>query len=132
MNLTEIATQIRDAKENVILIYAFNATGKTRLSVDYKNITKAGNGGKHTGVYYNAYSEDLFVWDNDEAHNGADINLQIISSSLNQFHSLLTEDSIRQKLTPYKPKYDFRFNFGSPYTGIVSVSFFIDDKDPTQ
>ena len=60
----EIAQEIKNQKENVILIYAFNATGKTRLSVEYKNITKNPDDGKHTGVYYNAFSEDLFLWDN--------------------------------------------------------------------
>ena len=36
----EIAQQLKDIEENIILIYAFNSTGKTRLSVEYKNITK--------------------------------------------------------------------------------------------
>ena len=73
MNLKDIAADILFEKESIILIYAFNATGKTRLSVEYKNLTKGANDGKHSGVYYNAYSEDLFVWDNDEEHDNEDI-----------------------------------------------------------
>lgn len=67
MNLLEIAKKIKDFGENksIVLIYAFNSTGKTRLSVAYKELTKNENNGKHAGVYYNAFSEDLFVWDND-------------------------------------------------------------------
>ena len=64
MSIDEIAVQLKNIGENIILIYAFNATGKTRLSVAYKNKTKTDTG-QHTGVYYNAFSEDLFVWNND-------------------------------------------------------------------
>ena len=31
MELSNIAKEIKEAKENIFLIYAFNATGKTRL-----------------------------------------------------------------------------------------------------
>lgn len=83
--MKEIAQQIYNNKEeNIFLIYAFNATGKTRLSVAYKDLTKEKNGGKHVGVYYNAYSEDLFVWNNDEEHDNKNISLNIIKSSLNK------------------------------------------------
>ena len=57
--LESLATQLVDLKENIVLIYAFNGVGKTRLSVAYKDITKAKNGGTHSGVYYNAYSKDV-------------------------------------------------------------------------
>ena len=63
MELKKIAEDIKNDLEKIILIYAFNSTGKTRLSVAYKDITK--NGEQHTGIYYNAFSEDIFVWDND-------------------------------------------------------------------
>ena len=69
MNELDIAQQLFENQENIILIYAFNATGKTRLSVAYKNFTKNKNEGNHIGVYYNAFSEDLFVWENDEENN---------------------------------------------------------------
>ena len=42
-NLKTIAEQIVQLKENIILIFAFNGTGKTRLSVEYKNVTKQKN-----------------------------------------------------------------------------------------
>ncbi len=71
MSLKDVAKQINESKENIFLIYAFNATGKTRLSVEYKDLTKAKNEGRHVGVYYNAFSEDLFYWDNDEKNQGA-------------------------------------------------------------
>ena len=58
-------------KENIVLIYAFNGVGKTRLSIEYKQQTKEANGNEHAGVYYNAYSEDLFQWDNDEENDNS-------------------------------------------------------------
>lgn len=65
MGLSDIAKEIKDAKESIFLIYAFNATGKTRLSVEYKETARETKTGFQTGVYYNAFSEDLFIWDND-------------------------------------------------------------------
>jgi energy-coupling factor transporter ATP-binding protein EcfA2 len=132
MSLEAIANQLKAQKENIVLIYAFNATGKTRLSVAYKDITKDLQSGQHAGVYYNAFSEDLFTWDNDEDNAGASINLRILHSSLNQFHSFLyeNEDIIWDKLAMYAPKYRFRFNaYDNPEKGIESVSFFIPDKE---
>jgi hypothetical protein len=131
MTLDEIAKTLRDDSAQITLMYAFNATGKTQLSVAYKNATKQEDG-SHTGVYYNAYSEDLFVWDNDEENDGANVRLSVLPSSLSKFHSLMTEDNVRDKLNAYKPKYGFAF---SPYKedpekGIESVSFFIPNQNP--
>jgi hypothetical protein len=132
MNLEAIAKQIKEQKENIILIYAFNAIGKTRLSVAYKDITKDPKTGQHAGVYYNAFSEDLFVWDNDEENDGANINLRVLRSSLNQFHSFLyeNEDAVTEKLERYMPNYVFRFNaHENPEDGIESVSFYLKPGD---
>lgn len=136
MDLKDIAKQIKEAKESVFLIYAFNGTGKTRLSIQYKEDAREQqpdeNGKrKQTGVYYNAYSEDLFVWDNDIEHSEEDIKLRIVPSSLNESHSLIYEDDVRQKLKPYNPKYDFVFHSyeDDPSKGIEYVSFHLDDKD---
>lgn len=66
-SLKEVAEKIRDSNKKVSLIYAFNGTGKTRLSMEFKNLineTKDGEIVKHV-VYYNAFTEDLFSWDND-------------------------------------------------------------------
>lgn len=75
--LTEIAQQLKDANKKVQLIYAFNGSGKTRLSREFKElleseITQEGCNdedaselsSKHI-LYYNAFTEDLFYWDND-------------------------------------------------------------------
>lgn len=125
-----IAKEISAAKEPIVLIYAFNATGKTRLSVAYKNATKSEKG-EHAGVYYNAYSEDLFVWDNDPENGETNIQLDIRKSSLNRFHSSLTEDDIRDKLNRFKPNYRFDFiPHENPEDGIASVMFYHEVADP--
>lgn len=130
MNHSEIAATLRDAKEKIVLVYAFNATGKTRLSVAYKDATKD-EGGAHAGVYYNAYSEDLFVWQNDPENDGTPIRLDIRKSSLNKFHSSLTEDNVRDKLNRFKPGYRFEFVYhDDPQDGIQAVSFFQEVPDP--
>lgn len=71
--LAEIAQQIKGSDKKVQLIYAFNGTGKTRLSRAFKHEIDP----KHEGdvesseladkkiIYYSAFTEDLFYWDND-------------------------------------------------------------------
>jgi AAA domain len=124
-SLNEIAQQLKANKEPIILIYAFNSTGKTQLSVEYKNITKKDDG-KHTGVYYNAYSEDLFKWDNDEEHENENLRLEIVPSSLNPYFSSLIETPalLDEKLARYIPKYTYTFDINAnPEIGIDAIRF---------
>lgn len=128
--MDSLATQLVELNKNIILVYAFNGTGKTRLSVAYKDITKTRNGGNHSGVYYNAYSEDLFNWDNDNENDGTNIRLLIQKSSLNQFHSSLDEDKIREKFAPYKPIFDFKFKIHNNSAEVIeSIRFFIKNDE---
>jgi len=133
MDISKLAKQIKDSKENIILIYAFNATGKTRLSVGYKDYTKSINEGNHAGVYYNAFSEDLFTWNNDEENDNRNIALEIIWSSLNQFHSFIADNPtlLEEKLALYNPNYKFIFNpyeDKDPEKGIFSITFYKDEE----
>lgn len=132
MSVNDIAKQLNELNENIVIVYAFNATGKTRLSVAYKDETKKSNNGQHAGVYYNAFSEDLFVWDNDEENDGADIRLTIRQSSLNQFHSFLYEnrEAVLDKLAMYAPNYIFEFvAHENLEDGIEFIRFFINEAD---
>lgn len=71
--LTEIAKELKNSQKKVQLIYAFNGTGKTRLSRAFKELVspkheeeEAQDGDTDVKVlYYNAFTEDLFYWDND-------------------------------------------------------------------
>lgn len=130
-SLNEIALQLNTNKEPIMLIYAFNSTGKTQLSVEYKNITKKEDG-KHTGVYYNAYSEDLFRWDNDERNANENMRLEIIKSSLNPYFSSIIETPslLEEKLARYLPRYDYSFDINKdPEIGIDAIRFSRDGKN---
>ncbi|RUA36080.1 MAG: anticodon nuclease [Bacteroidetes bacterium] len=127
-NQLDIAKQLFENQENIILMYAFNSTGKTRLSVAYKDYSKNKNGGDHAGVYYNAFSEDLFVWENDDENTVLNINY----SNLSQFHSFLDVKDIEEKLAIYNPKYKFDFNLDTdPERGIESITFYVDEENKT-
>lgn len=70
-SLTEVAKTLKDSPKKVQLMYAFNGTGKTRLSrkfrllVDPKNTEDSEDESGIKIMYYNAFTEDLFYWDND-------------------------------------------------------------------
>lgn len=70
-SLKEIAQKLRDTDKKVQLIYAFNGVGKTRLSRVFKNLVSPKNMDDESEehkikiLYYNAFTEDLFYWDND-------------------------------------------------------------------
>lgn len=152
-NIKGIAERIQNNQKNIILIYAFNGTGKTRLSMKYKDITKISkkeaiekNGENveifedekdvdemktiHTGVYYNAYSEDLFQWNNDAENKGEEIVLKVIPSSLNQYHSHLNVDKVKTYLNKYNFRFDIKFNrlYDDEEKPIISISFFSDNN----
>ena len=57
-----------DRFTNCALVFAYNGTGKTRLSYDFAHYGRKENAQQHT-LYYNAYTEDLFTWDNDFENN---------------------------------------------------------------
>ena len=74
--LTDIAEQLKDANKKVQLIYAFNGSGKTRLSREFKELVSPKTDDGEEGetrekiLYYNAYTEDLFYWNNDLKGDG--------------------------------------------------------------
>ena len=52
-----------DRFTNCALVFAYNGTGKTRLSYDFAHYERREGMPKHT-LYYNAYTEDIFSWNN--------------------------------------------------------------------
>lgn len=85
--LEEIAKQLNDSNKKVQLIYAFNGSGKTRLSRAFKELVAPKNIGEQNGdgvelsrnkiLYYSAFTEDLFYWDNDlEADSEPKLKIQ--------------------------------------------------------
>jgi hypothetical protein len=82
--LVEIAQTLKDADKKAQLIYAFNGSGKTRLSREFKELIAPKEideeQQEETGIkilYYNAFTEDLFYWDNDlEADSDRKLKIQ--------------------------------------------------------
>lgn len=68
-NLKDIAKDLKNNNKKVQLIYAFNGTGKTRLSKEFKTLITSKNNNESDNLkkilYYNAFTEDLFYWDNN-------------------------------------------------------------------
>ncbi|WP_032092677.1 AAA family ATPase [Necropsobacter rosorum] len=122
-SLDEIAEQLRDSKKKVNLIYAFNGSGKTRLSKAFKNLIAPKENHDNEEeltrrkiLYFNAFTEDLFYWDNDLL-NDTDLKLKI---QPNSFISWLIkdqgdEDKVISKFHHYcdeklMPKFDIENN----------------------
>lgn len=121
-NLDEIAKQLRDSGKKVNLIYAFNGTGKTRLSrafkylIELKNYDEEGESTKRKILYFNAFTEDLFYWDNDIL-NDAEPKLKIQPNSFIRWliKDQGDEDKIIRKFHHYcdeklMPKFDIENN----------------------
>lgn len=79
-SLTQISETLKKTVNKAQLIYAFNGTGKTRLSREFRLLVapKDEEVEEETGIkvlYYNAFTEDLFYWDNDL---DADVNRKLL------------------------------------------------------
>lgn len=121
-SLDEIAKQLRDSGKKVNLIYAFNGTGKTRLSrafkylIEPKNHDEEDESTKRKILYFNAFTEDLFYWDNDIL-NDAEPKLKIQPNSFIRWliKDQGDEDKIIGKFHHYcdeklMPKFDIENN----------------------
>ena len=82
-----VSKKVEGAKSvpKVQIIYAFNGVGKTRLSREFKELIAPKNDSEEAQeselaqkkiLYYNAFTEDLFYWDND-LEQDADPKLKI-------------------------------------------------------
>src|SRR5690606_489627 len=64
-DLHALAIHLRSelVNKNATLLYAYNRTGKTRLSMAFKDMGKQDDA--RDTLYFNAFSEDLFHWNYD-------------------------------------------------------------------
>jgi len=124
--LSGLVTRLRDDLNNhdFVLIYAYNGTGKTRLSMAFKDkgkkrSTRYFSAGDSVGqllssvaiqsdtLYFNAFTEDLFTWDND-LNNDCERCLLINSNS--SFFSGFKELALEDRIFSYLERYaDFNF-----------------------
>jgi len=118
--LMEIAQQLKDSDKKVQLIYAFNGSGKTRLSREFKELVAPKDTEDENApsprekiLYYNAFTEDLFFWDND-LEGDAEPKLKIQPNTFTGWLLTLLKDLgqdgnivhyfqhyVNDKLTPY-------------------------------
>ena len=116
-SLKETAEYFRlllDEKKYIVL-FAYNGTGKTRLSVEFKSLGQELNDetGEKTAdtLYYNAFTEDLFYWDND-LDNDTNRILKLNGSS--RFFAGLKELEMESRIRPLLHRYvniDFSIDY---------------------
>ncbi len=131
-NLQSLVVRLRDDLNNptkptaLVLIYAYNRTGKTRLSMEFKDAGKRKNKKNPTGMpdtlYFNAFTEDLFVWENDlEGDSVRRLQLNEKSSFFNAMTELSLDETIARYLSRYAD-FDFDFTYKEVKHGKDTIS----------
>lgn len=111
--LKGLITRLRDDlnDKDFVLLYAYNGTGKTRLSMEFKEAGKRKRDIERDTLYFNAYTEDLFFWDNDlQGDRERKLKFNSESQFFNGFKALALDERIFQKLERYA-----NFNFDIDY-----------------
>ncbi len=150
-SVEKIAVYLRKELESkkYLLLFAYNGTGKTRLSMAFKDIGKGtqtsalvtrdgfklttNSGDTLTAtqktsdtLYFNAFTEDLFSWDNDLEEDSKRI-LKLNSKS--RFFAGLEELEMESRIREFLHRYvDFDFNIDYKNWSIV-FSRNIDGKE---
>lgn len=136
-NLRELVVRLRDDLNNptkpthLVLLYAYNRTGKTRLSMEFKDAGKkkvtsvytspkgevyvSDKGEAYTAeiiqgdtIYFNAYTEDLFTWQNDLSGDSVrHLRINPDSTFFNGLKDLALDETIAGYLDRYA---DFGFD----------------------
>lgn len=104
-----LITRLRDDLNNkdFVLIYAYNGTGKTRISMEFKDRGKRQKGIERDTLYFNAFTEDLFTWEND-LENDSERHLKLNQKSL--FFKGFKELALEEKIFAFLERYaDFDF-----------------------
>ena len=115
-DLPALASQLRQTlgEKKYVLLYAYNGTGKTRLSMAFKDIGKQVQAGREGAdaardtLYFNAFTEDLFHWNNDlEGDSDRRLLLNLESRFFKGLFELEMDNRIRRLLARYA-----NFDFG--------------------
>ncbi len=105
-SLKKLVERLRDdfgsGDQNFVLIFAYNGVGKTRLSMSFKDECKRKNNGNPETLYFNAFTEDLFTWDND-LDNDTERYLKINTAS--KFFAGLEELEMDNRIGPLIERY---------------------------
>ncbi|SMP07707.1 AAA family ATPase [Chryseobacterium profundimaris] len=101
--------------KDLVLFFAHNGTGKTRLSMDFKQAGKEfdaeGNVTNRDTLYFNAFTEDLFSWNNDlENDTNRVLNLNADSAFFDGLHELELDAKIEAFFNNYVDlKFDINY-----------------------
>jgi hypothetical protein len=111
-SLRGLVTRLRDdlngGNQDFVLLYAYNGTGKTRLSMEFKDAGKRKNRGQPDTLYFNAFTEDLFSWDND-LNEDTERRLHLNADS--KFFKGLKDLALDERIGFYLARYaDFSFD----------------------
>lgn len=109
---TESQKKVINKPATVLLIYAYNRTGKTRLSMEFKGAgkrkSKKNPEANADTLYFNAFTEDLFTWENDlEGDSARYLQLNKKSKFFDALHELALDETIAGYLSRYA---DFEFD----------------------
>jgi len=134
-DLNALAAYLRQELENkkFILLYAYNGTGKTRLSTAFKDLGKVVNTDGETErrdtLYFNAFTEDLFLWDNDlENDSERKLTLNTDSRFFAGLESMEMDNRIRTLVDRYA---DFEFRIDTTTWEVAFAREFRVRKDGT-
>lgn len=115
--LDDIATHLRERldQKKYVLLFAYNGTGKTRLSMAFKELGKQvdDEGATRDTLYFNAFTEDLFFWDNDLEK---DANRVLRLNRDSRFFDGLQELEMENRVAPLLARYanfDFFIDYDS-------------------
>lgn len=116
--IRNVVTRLRDDLRvtanggvDFVLLFAYNGTGKTRLSMEFKEAGKRKRGINRDTLYFNAFTEDLFNWDND-FENDTERALKI--NSVSRFFDGFRELALEEKIFSYLERYatfDFKIDY---------------------
>jgi len=124
-DMRRLVARLRDdlngGNQDFVLLYAYNGTGKTRLSMAFKDAGKrkvkrplqkghlfAISETMGDTLYFNAFTEDLFSWDND-LENDSERRLHINADS--KFLKGLKDLALEERIGYYLGRYaDFLFD----------------------
>ncbi|MFT6653270.1 MAG: wobble nucleotide-excising tRNase [Marinomonas primoryensis] len=128
-SLEGLVSSLREKLEEkgYLLLFAYNGTGKTRLSMAFKEAGKTDDNADT--LYFNAFTEDLFSWDND-LDNDTQRVLKVNKDS--RFFEGLQELEMENRIRPLLQRYA-DFDFIIDYIN-WTVNFIREDKSvsPTQ
>lgn len=123
----------RDQFTNCALVFAYNGTGKTRLSYDFSKYGRDDEAPKHT-LYYNAYTEDIFTWENNPEDSVHYLKIDQGSALIKGLAGYDFSESLHKYLSVFTD-IDFEFHYDKDneeipdYVRFIKHNWYIDEAD---